>query len=130
VINAFNDVQNARAELEQARNQAQAYANDIVPKARGDAQKMIQDAQAYKEKTVAEANGEAAQFISVLDAYQKARDVTARRMYIETMEAVLAKAHKIIIDPNADGKAGVVPYLPLPGLPPSGLPGQTPAKAP
>ncbi len=117
VVGAFNDVQNARAELEQQRNQAQAYANDIVPKARGDGQKMIQDAQAYKEKTVAEATGEAQQFVSVLDAYQKARDVTARRMYIDTMEAVLEKARKIVIEPGAEGKTGVVPYLPLPGLP-------------
>jgi membrane protease subunit HflK len=116
VVDSFNDVQNARAELEQQRNQAQAYANDIVPKARGDAQKMIQDAQAYKERTIAEASGEAAQFSSVLAAYQQARDVTARRLYIETMESVLQHARKIIIDPSAEGKTGVIPYLPLPGF--------------
>jgi membrane protease subunit HflK len=125
VIDAFNDVQAARTELEQQRNQAQAYANDVVPRARGDAQKMIQDAQAYKERATAEATGEAQQFISVLEAYQKSRDVTTRRMYIDTMETVLEKAHKIIIDPNADGKTGVVPYLPLPGLtPPPAQPAQ------
>jgi membrane protease subunit HflK len=124
VIDAFNDVQAARTELEQQRNQAQAYANDVVPKARGDAQKMIQDAQAYKERAVAEASGEAQQFISIFEAYQKSRDVTARRMYIDTMETVLEQARKIIIDPSADGKSGVVPYLPLPSLPTAAQPAQ------
>jgi membrane protease subunit HflK len=124
VIDAFNDVQAARTELEQQRNQAQAYANDIVPRARGDAQKMIQDAEAYKERVTAEATGESRQFISVLEAYQKSRDVTARRMYIVTMESVLENARKIIIDPNASGKTGIVPYLPLPGLPATAQPAQ------
>jgi membrane protease subunit HflK len=117
VIDSFQDVQRARSELEQLRNQAEAYSNKIVPEARGQAQQVIQDAGGYKEKTIAEATGEAQQFISVLEAYQKSRDVTARRMYIEAMEAVLQNARKIIIDPNADSKGGVVPYLPLPGLP-------------
>jgi len=118
VVDAFHDVQRARAELEQARNDAEKYRNDILPRARGDAQKVIQDAGAYKDKTIAEATGEAAQFISVLDAYKAARDVTARRLYIETMETILQHSRKIIIDPNADGKNGVVPYLPLPTLNP------------
>ena len=87
-----------------------------MPRARGEAAKIEQDAGAYKDKTIAEATGEAAQFISVLDAYKAARDVTARRLYIDTMETILQHAHKIIIDPSADGKNGVVPYLPLPGL--------------
>jgi membrane protease subunit HflK len=116
VVDAFHDVQRARAELEQARNDAEKYRNDIVPRARGEAQKIIQDAGGYKDRTIAEATGEAAQFISVLDAYKAARDVTARRLYIETMETILSHSRKIIIDPNADGKNGVVPYLPLPGL--------------
>ncbi len=118
VVDAFHDVQRARAELEQQRNDAEKYRNDIVPRARGDAQKVIQGAAAYKDKTIAEATGEAAQFISVLDAYRAAREVTARRLYIETMEAILQHSRKIIIDPNADGKSGVVPYLPLPALNP------------
>ncbi len=116
VVDAFHDVQRARAELEQQRNDAEKYRNDIVPRARGEAQKIIQDAGGYKDKTIAEATGEAAQFVSVLDAYKAARDVTARRLYIETMEAILLHSRKIIIDPNAEGKNGVVPYLPLPGL--------------
>ena len=106
------------AELEQARNDAEKYRNDILPRARGDAQQVIQGAAAYKDATIAKATGEAAQFISVLDAYKAARDVTARRLYIETMEAILQHSRKIIIDPNADGKNGVVPYLPLPALNP------------
>jgi len=117
VVDAFHDVQRARAELEQQRNDAEKYRNDIVPRARGEAQKIIQDAGGYKDKTIAEASGEAQQFISVLDAYKQSRDVTARRMYIDTMEAVLQHARKVILDPTAaDGKGGVVPYLPLPGL--------------
>jgi membrane protease subunit HflK len=124
VVDAFHDVQRARAELEQARNDAEKYRNDILPRARGDAQQVIQGAAAYKDKTIAEATGEAAQFISVLDAYKAAREVTARRLYIETMEAILQHSRKIIIDPNADGKNGVVPYLPLPALNPPASPGK------
>jgi membrane protease subunit HflK len=116
VVDAFHDVQRARAEKEQQRNDAEKYRNDLLPRARGEAAKVVQDAGAYKDKTIAEATGEAAQFISVLDAYKAARDVTARRLYIETMESILQHARKIVIDPNADGKNGVVPYLPLPGL--------------
>lgn len=118
VVDSFHDVQRARSELEQAKNQAEAYRNDIVPKARGQAQQIVQDATAYKERVVAEANGEAQQFLSVLDAYHQSRDVTARRMYIDTMEEILKNARKIVIDPSlSEGKNGVVPYLPLPSLP-------------
>jgi membrane protease subunit HflK len=124
VVDSFHDVQRARADLEQQRNDAERYRNDILPRARGDAQRIIQEATAYKEKTVAEANGEAAQFISVFDAYKQAKDVTTRRMYIETMETVLQHARKTVIDPSAD-KNGVVPYLPLPSFP---APQPSPAK--
>jgi membrane protease subunit HflK len=126
VVDSFHDVQRARADLEQARNDAEKYRNDILPRARGDAQKIVQDANAYKDATVAKATGEAQQFISVLDAYKQSRDVTARRLYIETMEAILQNSRKIVIDPNAEGKSGVVPYLPLPALnpPASGAKGQ------
>jgi membrane protease subunit HflK len=120
VVDAFHEVQRARSELEQQRNTAEAYANKIVPEARGQAQQIIQDAGGYKDRTIAEATGEAQQFLSVLASYQKARDITVRRMYIETMEAILLHARKVVIDPEAAGKTGVVPYLPLPGLPPTG----------
>ncbi len=129
VVDSFHDVQRARADQEQKRNDAERYRNDILPRARGDAQRVIQDATAYKEQAIAKATGEAAQFISVADAYRQSRDVTARRMYIETMESVLEHARKIIIDPNADGKNGVVPYLPLPGLAAPASSAEPPAKA-
>jgi membrane protease subunit HflK len=118
VVDSFHDVQRARADLEQARNDAERYRNDILPRARGDAQKIVQDANAYKDATIAKATGEAQQFVSVLDAYKQSRDVTGRRLYIETMEAILQNSRKIVIDPNAEGKNGVVPYLPLPALNP------------
>lgn len=117
VVEAVLDVQRAQAEREQQRNDAEKYRNDILPKARGEAQKVIQDAEGYKERVTAEATGEAQQFTSVLNAYQQARDITARRMYIETMETVLEHAHTLIIDPSVAGKNGIVPYLPLPSLP-------------
>lgn len=117
VVEAFNDVQRARSELEQQRNEAEKYRNDILPRARGDATKAIQDAGGYKERVVAEANGEAQQFLSVLESYKQSRDVTARRLYIETMEQILQHGRKIIIDPSVDTKSGIVPYLPLTGLP-------------
>ncbi len=127
VVDSFHDVQRARADLEQQRNEAEAYRNDIVPRARGDAQKAIQDAEGYKDRVIAEATGEAQQFISVLDAYKQSREVTARRMYIDAMETILRGAHKIILDAAIDAKGGVVPYLPLPGLAGGG---QTPPYAP
>jgi len=116
VVDAFNDVQRARSELEQQRNEAEKYRNEILPRARGEAQKVIQDAEGYKERVVAEATGEAQQFLSVFDAYKQSRDVTARRLYIETMEQILQHSRKVILDPSVDAKSGVVPYLPLPGL--------------
>jgi len=116
VVDAFHDVQRARADLEQQRNDAEKYRNDILPRARGEAQQMIQDASGYKDKTIAEATGEAAQFVSVLDAYKMSKEVTARRMYIDAMESILLHSRKVIMDPALDGKGGVVPYLPLPGL--------------
>ncbi|HLG89688.1 MAG TPA: FtsH protease activity modulator HflK [Alphaproteobacteria bacterium] len=117
VVDAFNDVQRALSEKEQQRNEAEKYRNDILPRARGDATKAIQDAEGYKTRVVAEANGEAQQFLSVLNAYKASRDVTARRLYIETMEQILQHSRKIILDPSIDAKTGVVPYLPLPTLP-------------
>jgi membrane protease subunit HflK len=114
VIDAFNDVQRARADQERTRNEAEAYRNDIIPRARGDAERMIQEAQAYKEQVVDLSQGDAQRFLSVLSAYKLAEDVTARRLYLETMEEVLKSATKIIIDPSAKGGQNVMPYLALP----------------
>ncbi len=113
VVDAFNDVQRARADGERARNEAVAYANDILPKARGEAQKMLQDALGYKEQVISLAKGEASRFESVLRAYAEAKDVTTTRLYYEAMEDVLGGSNKIILDPSAS-KGGAVPYLSLP----------------
>ena len=112
VIDAFRDVQAARADLERLQNEAQTYANRIVPDARGRAAQVLQQAQGYKEQAVAEAKGQAARFLSVYDEYKKAPEVTRQRIYLETMEHVLGPADKIILDPGSAGQ-GVVPYLPL-----------------
>lgn len=116
VIDAYRDVQAARADQETARNKAEAYANKIIPEARGKASKIVQDAQAYRQQVIAEAEGEAKRFLSVYDEYKKAPEVTRRRMYIETMSQVLSDTNKILLDENASHS--VVPYLPLPGLKP------------
>ena len=114
VIDAFRDVQAARADMERSKNEAEAYANDVIPRARGEAAKILQAAEAYKQKVVAASEGEASRFISIYNEYSKAKEVTQERMYLETMEKVLADIDKVIIEKNAG--SGVVPYLPLPEL--------------
>jgi len=114
VIDAFRDVQAARADMERSKNEAQAYANDVIPRARGEAAKILQAAEAYKKQVVARAEGEASRFLAIYTEYAKAKEVTQERMYLETMEKVLADIDKVIIDKNAS--SGVVPYLPLPEL--------------
>jgi len=114
VIDAFRDVQAARADMERAKNEAEAYANDVIPRARGEAAKIMQAAEAYKQKVVAASEGEASRFLSIYKEYAKAKEVTQERMYLETMEKVLADIDKVIIEKNAG--SGVVPYLPLPEL--------------
>jgi len=113
VIDAFRDVQAARADMVRSKNEAEAYANDVIPRARGDAQKILQEAEAYKKQVVAAAEGEASRFLAIYSEYAKAKVVTQERMYLETMEKVLADIDKVIIDKKA---GGVVPYLPLPEL--------------
>jgi membrane protease subunit HflK len=113
VIDAFRDVQAARADMERSKNEAEGYANDVIPRARGDAAKILQEAEAYKQQVVAAAEGEASRFLAIYNEYAKAKKVTQERMYLETMEKVLADINKVIIDKDA---GGVVPYLPLPEL--------------
>jgi len=112
VIDAFRDVQAARADLERAVNEAQTYANRVVPEARGRVAQITQAAEAYRQQTVAEATGQTSRFLKIYEQYKKAPDVTRERMYLETMERVLGGTDKIILDPNS-GASGVVPYLPL-----------------
>ena len=122
VIDAFRDVQAARSDLERAQNEAQTYANKVVPEARGRAAQITQSAEAYREQTVAEAKGASSRFLQVYEQYKKAPDVTRQRMYLETMERLFAGTDKVIIDPGATG--GGVPYLPLDQL------GRRPQSAP
>jgi len=114
VIDAFRDVQAAKADKERAQNEAEAYANDVIPRARGEAAQILQQAEAYKREVVALSEGEASRFLAIYNEYRKARTVTQERMYLETMEKVMADINKIIIDKKSGG--GVVPYLPLPEL--------------
>jgi membrane protease subunit HflK len=131
VIDAFRDVQAARADQERTQNEAQAYANRVVPEARGDAARVTQAAEGYKERVINEARGAADRFNSIYTEYAKAPEVTRERMFLETMERVFAGTDKIILDQSANGQ-GVVPYLPLGELNrPAGQPAGTPqANAP
>lgn len=110
VIDAFDEVQRARQDLERVRNEADAYRNDVLPRARGEAQRMIQEAQGYRERLVNEAEGEAQRFLEVFQAYKQNPEVTKRRMYLETMQNLLTDIDKVIMD---KGVQGAVPYLPL-----------------
>jgi membrane protease subunit HflK len=113
VIDSFRDVQAARADLERAQNEAQTYANRVIPEARGRVAQITQAAEAYREQTVAEAKGQTARFLKVLDEYKKAPDVTRERIYLETMEHLFSGTDKIILDSGVGNGTGVVPYLPL-----------------
>jgi len=117
VIESFRDVQRALADRARLRNEAESYRNDILPKARGSAVQIRQEAEAYKTAVVARATGDAERFDAVYKAYRVAQDVTLQRIYIETMEEILKNSNKVILDRDAEGKGGVVPYLPLPSLP-------------
>jgi membrane protease subunit HflK len=114
VIESFRDVQAARADKERAINEALAYRNKVVPEARGKAEQIRQEAQAYREQMVAQAQGEAQRFTAILGQYQQAKTVTRERMFLETMERVLGRVDKVVIDDKS--ASGVVPYLPLEAL--------------
>ncbi|MPZ36785.1 MAG: FtsH protease activity modulator HflK [Rhizobiales bacterium] len=113
VIDSFRDVQAARADLERAQNEAQTYANRVVPEARGRAAQITQSAEAYREQTVAEARGQTSRFLSVYEQYKKAPEVTRQRMYLETMERLLAANPTIVLDSGGANGGNVLPFLPL-----------------
>lgn len=115
VLNAFRDVQAARADKERAINEANAYRFEIVQRAEGEAAKITNAAEAYKEEKIAIATGESQRFLSVLTEYRSDKVVTKRRMYLETMQSVMGDMEKVLID-NRSGGSGVIPYLPLPEL--------------
>ncbi|RTZ92387.1 MAG: FtsH protease activity modulator HflK [Deltaproteobacteria bacterium] len=111
VMQAFKDVASAKEDKIKYINEAQGYRNDIMPKAKGQAEKVINEAQAYLKSKVAEAEGDASRFLQVYEQYKSAKDITRKRLYIETMEKVLPRAKKIVIDPKVGGR--VLPLLPL-----------------
>ena len=113
VIDAFNDVQRARADQERARNEAEAYANDILPRARGQVEIINQEASGYKSQVVNLAEGDAKAFAAVYQSYARSKDVTAWRLYMESMDEMLKKASKVVIDSSGKNVSGVVPYMPL-----------------
>lgn len=112
VIDAFRDVQAARADQVRIENEAQAYANRMVPEARGEAARILERANAYKEQAIAEATGQSQRFTKIYEEYKNAPDVTRERLYLETLEKVLGDNNKIIIDSASSG-SGVLPFLPL-----------------
>ncbi len=114
VISAYRDVTAAQQDLQRQRNEAESYANRVVPEARGAAARIVQEAQGYREQTVREAQGQASRFDQVYAQYKNAPAVTRERIYIETMEKVLSDTDKVILD----SKQGVLPYLPLGGFAP------------
>ena len=113
VIDAFNDVQRARADQERARNEAEAYAKDILPRARGEAERIRQEGEAYKAQVENLAHGEADAFLPLLKSYEAAKDVTAWRLYLDSVDEVLKKASKVIVDTSGKGVSSVMPYLPV-----------------
>ena len=112
VVEAFRDVQAARANKEQKVNEAQKYFNQVTQEAGGRAQQIIKGAEAYKEQKIAIATGDAQRFLSVYNQYTQAKEITERRIYLETMEQIMQNMRKILVD-TATGGSGTVPYLPL-----------------
>jgi membrane protease subunit HflK len=110
-IAAFRDVQAARADKERMVNEAQAYFNEVTQQAEGEAQRIIKGAEAYKTAKIAISKGDAQRFLSVYDQYLLGKDVTMRRIYLETMEKVLGGMNKVLLDVPAGTAGGAVPYL-------------------
>jgi membrane protease subunit HflK len=110
VQGAFEDAIKAREDQVRYRNQAEAYALDILPKARGDATRMREAATAYREQVIAKAEGETSRFLQTMEEYKKAPDITRKRLYLETMEYVLANNSKVLLQVK-DGNS--LMYLPL-----------------
>jgi membrane protease subunit HflK len=133
VIPAFQDVASAQQVADSAVNEANAYRNKVVNEAKGDAAKIVQSAQGYREQVVREAQGDADRFNLVYDQYRRAPAVTRERLYIETMERVLSKSNKVIVDthgatapiilppdvfrPRTDNSAQAEPQQPAPPAP-------------
>ena len=111
VKDAFDDAVRAREDEERLKNEAEAYANDVIPKARGAAARIVQEAEGYKESVIATSQGEASRFLQVLEEYNQAPGVTRDRLYLEAMEEVLSRSTKLVIDQGSNSNS--VMYLPL-----------------
>jgi len=118
---AFKDVQSAKEEKEQLINQALGYQNDLIPKARGEAETMIREAEGYREERVKRAEGDASRFLSVLAEYRKAKNVTEKRLYLETMEQILPGIDKVILDEEAGNLLNILPLGNLGGVMKTGV---------
>ncbi len=114
VIDSFRDVQRAGTDADRARNNAESYRNNIVPRARGEAARIVAVGEATKAADIAAATGNAQRFLSVLAAYREAKSITLDRLYLDTMESVLAKSHTIVLGTGADR---LLPLLSLPTSP-------------
>ena len=121
---AFDDVIKAREDEERVKNEAQAYANQIIPEARGQAQRVIEEANAYQERIIAEAEGDANRFLALLAEYKRAPEVTRKRLYLETMQGVMSNTSKVMVD--VEGGNNLL-YLPLDKIVEEGS--RTPARA-
>lgn len=110
VVESFLDVQRANTDAERVRNEAEAYRNDIVPRARGDAARIVAEAQGARQASIAQATGQTQRFLSIMKQYEQAKDVTLRRMYIDTMQDILTRTPALVVD---DKLKGLVPFLPL-----------------
>lgn len=114
VIDEFQDVKRAEQDKQTAESVAEGYANEIIPTAKGEAAKMQQDAEAYKARVIADAEGDASRYKQIYAEYAQAKDVTRKRIYLETMEAVLKGMPKMVIDNKAQGAGGMMQWLPTP----------------
>jgi membrane protease subunit HflK len=124
VQEAFDDVIRAREDEQRSRNQAETYANGVVPEARGQAQRIIEDANGYRDEVVSRAKGEADRFTKLVAEYRKAPEVTRQRLYLDTMQEVFSNTSKVLVTGNKDGQSNLL-YLPLDKMIDSGRSGTT-----
>ncbi|MDD1014176.1 FtsH protease activity modulator HflK [Pseudomonas rubra] len=124
VQEAFDDVIRAREDEQRARNQAESYANGVVPEARGQAQRIIEDANGYRDEVVSRAKGEADRFTKLVTEYRKAPEVTRQRLYLDTMQEVYSNTSKVLVS-GKDGQSNLL-YLPLDKMVQSGRSGAAP----
>ncbi|MDD2610341.1 MAG: FtsH protease activity modulator HflK [Giesbergeria sp.] len=138
---AFDDVLKAGQERERAKNEAEAYANDVIPRAVGSASRLKEEAEAYKARIVAQAQGDAQRFSAVLAEYQKAPQVTRERMYLDSMQQIYSNVTKVVVDSRQGGnllylpldkilQTGAIPAPDLLGVPASAATAPAPASAP